>query len=135
MLIVLPPAPPPPLPITAYTIVPYTVGAYVGGSMSVIYAGQPVWLMNYTGSVANPTGGFRDNTGTLVDPSTITLSVRTPNGTVTTYNAGQLTKDAVGLYHLPTDTTGQPGWWRFAWSSTGPQTYEPLSFSVTPAPL
>lgn len=103
--------------------------------MSDVTAGQIVRLLNYSGTVSDPVGGYRDGTGTLVDPTTVTVKVKTPDGTTTAYTGVQLTKDGVGLYHLDLDTTALSGEWTFAWSSTGPQTYEYANFIVDPAPV
>ena len=92
--------------------------------------GQVVRVSNYSGAVDNPVGGFRDDTGALVDPLTVTLSTTAPDGTPTDYSLAQLTREATGLYFTYVDTTDQPGVWAYVWSSSEPQTYEPGSFPV-----
>ncbi len=92
--------------------------------------GQVVRVSNYSGAADNPTGGFRDDTGTLVDPLTVNLSTTAPDGTPTDYSLAQLTREATGLYFTYVDTTDQPGVWAYVWSSSEPQTYEPGSFPV-----
>ena len=42
------------------------------------------------------TAVFTDNTGTKHNPTTVTLEVKTPDGTVTPYTP---TNDATGMYH------------------------------------
>ena len=95
--------------------------------------GQVVRVSNYSGAADNPTGGFRDDTGTLVDPLTVNLSTTAPDGTPTDYSLAQLTREATGLYFTYVDTTDQPGVWAYVWSSSEPQTYEPGSFPVESA--
>ncbi len=103
--------------------------------MSNPVAGQPLRIQNYAGTVAAPlsTDGFR-NQGTLTDPSTATLKVKDPTGTVTSYSLAQLTKDGVGLYHYDV-IPAVAGEYLWAWSSTGPVTYQAGSVQVDPAPL
>lgn len=58
---------------------------------------------------------------TLTDPSTITLTVRKPDGTSTVYVYNtdvELVKDSTGTYHLDV-TTPTSGVWSWHWKSTG----------------
>lgn len=102
--------------------------------MSDPIQGQIVRVANWSGTVADPTGGFRDDTDTLIDPTSITLTVEYADGTSQTFSADQLSKDGVGLYHLDLDTSAHAGTWVVAWSSTGPQTYQPFYLEVEPKP-
>jgi hypothetical protein len=86
-------------------------------------AGSLVRVQNYTGPVGNPTGGFRDQAGDLVDPTTVTLEYRMGQGGLLVsvlYPATPLIKDATGLYHADLDTTGSPEEpWDYAFIGTG----------------
>jgi hypothetical protein len=65
-------------------------------------------------------GEFRDLAGTLVDPTTVTLKVRTPAAVVTTYTygGGVVLKDSAGVYHA--DVAGsEAGTWSFRWEGVG----------------
>ena len=89
------------------------------------YAGTLVRVATYTGTVASPTPGtgFRDQNGSLADPTTITLSYRegTSGALVTAvYPAAPVIRDGAGLYHADLDTTGSPEEpWEYAWQGTG----------------
>lgn len=67
----------------------------------------------------NPTVTFTVD-GTATDPTTITLTVRSPDGTTTnyTYGAAQITKDATGVYHKQISLTQRGVWW-FRFVGTG----------------
>lgn len=57
----------------------------------------------------------------LTDPTTVTLAVTNPSGTITTYLYGtnvELVKDSVGTYHLNV-TANQLGLWQYVWTGTG----------------
>lgn len=59
-------------------------------------------------------------TGELVDPTTITLTLRAPDGTITTYTypSAQIVRDSLGTYRgivVPNDD----GEWLYEWVSTG----------------
>lgn len=58
--------------------------------------------------------------GAATDPTTVTLKVRSPAGTVSTYTygAGQVTKDSVGNYHKDVDASTS-GRWLYRWEGTG----------------
>lgn len=58
--------------------------------------------------------------GSPADPTTVTATVRKPDGTVTNYTvtAGQIVKDSVGNYHL-TITADVAGRWSYKFSGTG----------------
>lgn len=57
--------------------------------------------------------------GVDTDPTTVTVTVRDPTGTVTTYTTSNgVTKDATGQYHLNL-TVGVSGRWAYKWSGTG----------------
>lgn len=58
--------------------------------------------------------------GTLTDPSTITLKTRAPDGTTNTYTyaSAQITKDSAGIYHKDV-LVDQAGNWGFRFEGTG----------------
>ena len=58
--------------------------------------------------------------GVATDPTTVTASVRKPDGTTTNYTvmAGQIVKDSVGNYHLDI-TTDLSGRWAYKFAGTG----------------
>lgn len=58
--------------------------------------------------------------GTNTDPTTVTLEVKDPAGTKTTYTyaAGQITKSAAGLYYKYI-TLNLAGTWWYRWTGTG----------------
>lgn len=55
---------------------------------------------------------------TPVDPTTVTLYVKTPDGVVAAYTGGEITQTGVGLfeYELITDQIGP---WIYKWQGTG----------------
>lgn len=75
----------------------------------------------YAGSPVRVGAHFEDDTGTDVDPSTVTFVWRSPDGTETTYvygtNANVVRSSAGDFYAEVTPTEG--GRWRYAWSTTG----------------
>lgn len=87
--------------------------------------GSLVTVATYTGSVANPVGGFRDANGNLADPTTVTLKYAKAGSpeTVVVYPAAPIIKDAVGLYRANIDSTGSapvnPIIWSYEWIGTG----------------
>jgi len=64
--------------------------------------------------------GFKNAAGALTDPTTVTLEVKKPNGTVTTYTyaAAQIIKDSVGRYSYQL-TVDAAGVWSYRWIGTG----------------
>lgn len=67
------------------------------------------------------TAEFRNNSGVLTDPTTVTLKVKTPEGTITTYvyNSGsEIVKSATGIYYSDIDIT-RVGTHHYRWVGTG----------------
>lgn len=70
------------------------------------------------------TPGFKDSTGALADPTTVTLRWRVGRGTETvwTRSAGgpdtQIVRDSTGLYHADIPVT-LPGLHYFRWKGAG----------------
>jgi uncharacterized protein YfaS (alpha-2-macroglobulin family) len=63
---------------------------------------------------------FFEVAGERTDPTTVTLRVRRPNGSVTVYTTGQLTKVATGHYRLElTPAKTEFGRWVYRWEGTG----------------
>jgi hypothetical protein len=65
-------------------------------------------------------GDFKNEAGALADPGTITLRVRNPEGTITTYTyaAAEITKDAVGQYSKVV-ALDKEGTWKYRFEGTG----------------
>ena len=61
---------------------------------------------------------FETETGIPMDPTAVTLFVKTPDGVVTTYTGSQLTQGGVGLYTLDI-LVDQVGPWIYNWQGTG----------------
>lgn len=65
---------------------------------------------------------LKDSAGAVVDPTTLTLTVKPALGTATTYTyaAGQITKDSTGNYHKDyTVLTGSGGMVYYKFTATG----------------
>lgn len=58
--------------------------------------------------------------GTLTDPTTITLDVKDPSGNTDTYTlaGATVTKDSTGSYSKSV-TFDEAGWWTYEWTGTG----------------
>lgn len=74
------------------------------------------------GDLVRVSGSFRDAIlGGAIDPDVVKLSVRSPDGTVTTYTHGtdaEVVKDQVGEYHADINAD-QSGTCYYRWWSTG----------------
>lgn len=82
------------------------------------------------GSLVRVSAAFTDASGAAVDPTTVTLQVKTPAGTVTSYVDPDVVHDGVGLYHYDIDGS-TVGNWEYRWSSTGTgQAAEESSFTI-----
>ncbi len=66
------------------------------------------------------TATFQNISGTLADPTTITLQVALPDGTtiIKTYAAGQVTKGSTGYYYYDI-LLSQVGTWAYHWEGAG----------------
>lgn len=66
------------------------------------------------------TSNLTNLSGTLTDPTTVTLRVRKPDGVATdyTYAGGAVTKSSTGVYYRDVDID-QAGEWNYRWSGTG----------------
>ena len=58
--------------------------------------------------------------GVATDPTTITLQVRKPDGTITsyTYALSEITRDSAGTYHKDIDIDAEGNWY-YRWIGTG----------------
>lgn len=80
------------------------------------------------------TGTFTTSAGAPINPTTVTLRLRTPDGIVTTYTGAQLGNPAVGVFTLDFQAT-QSGPHIYKWQGAGnveitnPDAY----FSVNPS--
>jgi hypothetical protein len=61
----------------------------------------------------------------LANPSTLTLTVEMPDGTITTYTYGVVYKATVNLT--------QSGYWKYRWDSIAPNGAVESTFCVTPS--
>jgi hypothetical protein len=96
--------------------------------VNTYYTGSLVRMATYSGTLATPTGGFRDVNGNLADPTTVVLKYKPGSAAATvtiTFPDVRISKDAVGLYHADVDTTGLlPAGvaldeWTYEWIGTG----------------
>lgn len=67
------------------------------------------------GSLVRLTNTFRDVAGALADPTTVTITITNPAGTVTTPTA---VKDSTGIYYVDL-TANVAGTWTYVWAGTG----------------
>jgi hypothetical protein len=77
--------------------------------------------MNYeVGDLVTLQATFTNIDGVNTDPTTVTLSVQDPGGTITAYTyAGMaVTKFATGIYRYALSITTE-GRWRYRWVGTG----------------
>lgn len=76
---------------------------------------------------------FTDVDGAAADPATITLEVKNPAGTISTYVYGTdpITRESTGVYHYD-KTIDQTGIWYYRWvgTGTGSQVAEESSITV-----
>lgn len=88
--------------------------------MSDINPGDVVRVATYSGTVGAPVGGFRNLAGDLADPTLVRLLWKRHGEAETIWlvTAGQVVKDAVGLYHADI-TVVEPGLHYYRWEGTG----------------
>lgn len=60
---------------------------------------------------------FRDDTGTLYTPTTVTLKTEAPDGSETTQ--ASLQNPSTGVYYKDVQATA-PGTWQWRWTGSGP---------------
>ena len=63
---------------------------------------------------------FTNSAGTATDPTAVTLEVKDPSGTTTTYtySLAEITKVSTGVYSKAISLTAS-GWWYYEWQGTG----------------
>lgn len=63
---------------------------------------------------------FTNTTGTVTDPTTVTLEVKDPssNQDTYTYAGATVTKNSTGVYQKSI-TFDEAGWWTYEWEGTG----------------
>jgi len=61
---------------------------------------------------------FRNSSGALADPSTVTMSLLSPSGVLTSLAAPVVSHDGLGLYSTAF-TFGESGTWFARWEATG----------------
>lgn len=87
----------------------------------------------HLGELVRVSGAFRDLAGTLLNPTTVRLKVRTPAGVTTTYTYGtdvDLVRDSTGNFHFDVNANAV-GKWHYRWESSGTgQAAEPGEFVV-----
>ena len=81
------------------------------------------------GDVARLFGAFTDINGAPADPTTVIVSVKDPNGTVTT---PAVVRDSLGNYHADQDCS-IAGTWKYQFDGTGAvKASGPGTFRVRP---
>jgi hypothetical protein len=88
------------------------------------------------GDTARLTLLIRDDESALVDPATLTLTVRTPAGvdTTTTSPAAPIVHDSTGTYHADI-AVDEAGIWTYQWETTDPGQVQGGTLNVLAAPL
>lgn len=85
------------------------------------------------GDLVRVSAVFANSAGTAIDPTVVTLQVKVPAGTTTTYTYltdVALVKDSPGHYHVDVNVTASGEWW-YRWASTGTgQAAEESAFTV-----
>jgi len=79
---------------------------------------------------------IRDEDGNLADPTTVTISIKKPDGTMAITDQA-MTRDSEGVYSyvyaIPSETTGIPGTYKMKVEATGSAsrvTIEPSTFKA-----
>lgn len=73
------------------------------------------------GDTVRLTGTFRDEDKVLTDPTTVTVSTKTPGGVVQTWHYStdaDVIKDSTGKYHIDVAPDSE-GRWTFQWKAEG----------------
>jgi hypothetical protein len=80
---------------------------------------------------------FRDDAGTLTDPTTVTVKTYDPCGGEETYvylTDAEIQKSSIGIYYADI-TPDSAGRWHYRWETTGPVFATEDSFSVLTSPF
>lgn len=85
------------------------------------------------GEAVRLSDNFTDTALADVDPSTVTLKLRSPAGVQTsyTYAAAQVSRESMGHYYMDYVPV-EAGQWRVRWEATGSQDAEQTIFDVMP---
>ena len=87
------------------------------------------------GNLVRVSGSFTTVTGAPADPTTITLRVKDPTGTIAVYTGGAMVRDGIGAYHYDL-VPAKSGTWSYRWEGTGAVTAAgDSSFAVTPSAI
>lgn len=70
------------------------------------------------GSAVLLTGEFADASNVLMDPTVITLRVRDPSGTMTSYTGVAITRTSTGMFSCQV-VPATSGIWKYRWEGTG----------------
>ncbi len=85
------------------------------------------------GDLVRATAAFTDSGGSALDPDTVTVKYKAPDGTETTKVYGtdaEVVKDSTGNYHIDISVTAHSTWY-YRWESTGTgQAAEEANFLV-----
>jgi hypothetical protein len=92
---------------------------------------------NYVETTLRLTATFRDSSGDLVDPTTVTFETYSPCGNLTTYvynTDSEVTRSAAGRYaaEIEPDEVGR---WRFRWKTTTPGHTDEGDFLIQDSPF
>jgi hypothetical protein len=94
-------------------------------------------MANYErGSTARLSLVVQDSTSLLVDPLTLTLTVRSPAGATTVYTSpgAPIVRDGIGTYHADI-ALPLAGTWVYQWQTSSPGQMQGDSITVDPAPV
>jgi len=86
----------------------------------------------YPGNTVKIKVFFTDDEGSPVTPSSITLKVRTPDGTVTSYSSGDLVGFGMGIWYMPYVPLVQ-GHYDVRWETITPNVSGESFFDVKPS--
>lgn len=73
------------------------------------------------GDLVRCTGTLTNSAGTAIDPTGLTVMVRTPAGATTTFTYGtdaEVVRSSIGIYYIDVSVT-QEGDWAYRFASTG----------------
>ena len=71
------------------------------------------------GSLVQVSATFKNQAGTLTNPSVVTLLYVDPTGVKTTVAQSSLTNSSTGVWTYSIDTTAKPGRWLYRFTGTG----------------
>ena len=86
-------------------------------------------MTTFPGNTLRLKATFKDADGVLIDPLTVTLTVRPPDGDPATFTGVQLTNPSVGVYYA-TYTPTIAGHYDVGWQATTPSISNETFFDV-----